>query len=248
MNSSYTHDKIVPDQESKKGKKVQVAEMFDSIAHKYDFLNRFLSAGIDVHWRKKALNLLKKSNPANILDVATGTADFAIMAAETLRPSGIKGIDISPKMLSAGRDKIEKKSLNHIITLLDGDSEAINFADETFDAVTVAFGVRNFENLEAGLHEIRRVLKPGGKILVLEFSKPENSFWRFIYNAYMKYLAPKFAGWLSRNKKAYIYLNESIQAFPEGKNFINVIIKTGFKQTSCKPLTFGIASIYIGEK
>jgi demethylmenaquinone methyltransferase/2-methoxy-6-polyprenyl-1,4-benzoquinol methylase len=234
MNKSYAHDHIVPDEDSKQGKKVQVAEMFDSIATRYDFLNRFLSGGIDIYWRKKALKTLEPSKPENILDVATGTADFAIMAAKMLQPTTIIGIDISPKMLASGRIKIEQKLLSTIIILEEGDSEAIKFADNSFDAVTVAFGVRNFENLEKGLGEILRVLKPGGKLVVLEFSKPSLHFWRLLYNGYMKHIAPKIAGLLSRNKKAYIYLNESIQAFPEGKAFIDVMNKTGFKETQCK--------------
>lgn len=222
--------------------------MFDSIASRYDFLNRFLSAGIDVYWRKKALLKLKSSHPASILDVATGTADLAIMAAKMLKPSKIVGVDISPKMLASGRTKIQKKSLDKIITLSEGDSEAINYPENTFDAVTVAFGVRNFEHLETGLNEMRRVLKPGGKLVILEFSKPRFPLWKMMYNGYMKHIAPKFAGILSRNKKAYIYLNESIQAFPEGKYFIDVMKKTGFKHTTCTPLSLGIVSIYTGEK
>ena len=248
MSRIYAHDQIVPDDGSDKGKKVQVAEMFDGIAGRYDFLNRFLSGGIDIYWRKKALSTLKSSKPQNMLDVATGTADLAIMAAKMLQPKSIIGIDISPGMLASGRTKIQQKLLNTVITLEEGDSEAIKFPDASFDAVTVAFGVRNFENLEKGLEEILRVLKPGGKLVVLEFSKPSGSFWRLLYNSYMKHIAPGIAGLLSRNKKAYIYLNESIQAFPEGKAFLEVMNKTGFKDTKCKPLTFGISSIYTGIK
>ena len=248
MNKPYAHDHVVPDEHSKKGKKAQVAEMFDAIAPGYDFLNRFLSGGIDIYWRKKALNTLATLQPKAILDVATGTGDLAIMAAKRLKPESIVGIDISPKMLSSGRNKIKKRSLDKTISLIDGDSEAIKFNDNTFDAVTVAFGVRNFEQLETGLREILRVLKPGGKLVVLEFSRPSSPFWKKLYNVYMRHIAPVFAGVLSRNKKAYIYLNESIQAFPEGKDFISIMDKTGFKQTTCKPLTFGICSIYTGEK
>ncbi|MFN9710702.1 MAG: bifunctional demethylmenaquinone methyltransferase/2-methoxy-6-polyprenyl-1,4-benzoquinol methylase UbiE [Bacteroidota bacterium] len=248
MNRTYAHDQIVPDEGSKKGKKAQVAAMFDSIAHRYYFLNRFLSGGIDIYWRKKALETLKPLQPKQILDVATGTGDLAIMAAEILKPATIIGIDISPNMLEAGRKKIEHKSLNTIITLVDGDSEAINFPENSFDAVMVAFGVRNFENLEKGLSEILRVLKPEGQLVVLEFSKPSIPLWSHLYRVYMKYIAPKLAGWLSRNKKAYIYLHDSIQAFPEGRQFVEVMNKTGFKQVTCKSLTFGISSIYTGRK
>jgi demethylmenaquinone methyltransferase/2-methoxy-6-polyprenyl-1,4-benzoquinol methylase len=248
MNSSYDHDHIVPDKDSGKDKKTQVAEMFDHIAPRYDFLNRVLSGGIDIAWRKKALKLLAKEKPARILDVATGTADLAIMAAEQLHPEQVIGIDISPKMLEAGREKIEKKSLREMIVLQEGDSEAINFPDHSFDAVTVAFGVRNFEHLEKGLQEIHRVLKPGGRLVVLEFSKPSFPVWKQLYNGYMKYIAPKLAGWLSHNQKAYKYLNNSIQAFPEGDAFLDVMKKTGFKETKCKKLSFGISSLYTGEK
>lgn len=248
MSSSYSHDNVVPDQSSDQAKKKQVAEMFNSIAPRYDFLNRFLSLGIDVYWRKKALKKLSGSNPQTILDVATGTADVAIMAASMLKPSQIIGIDISTQMLEAGQKKIEQKSLETIIRLEEGDSEAIKFPDHSFDAVTVAFGVRNFENLEAGLAEIRRVLKPGGKVVILEFSKPRIPVLSQLYNSYMRFIAPIFAGWLSRNKKAYVYLNNSIQAFPEGKAFLEVLTKTGFKQTTCNPLSFGVSSIYTGVK
>lgn len=248
MNSSYDHDDIVPDKDSVKDKKTQVAEMFNHIAPRYDFLNRVLSGGIDIAWRKKALALLSKDKPMRILDVATGTADLAIMAAQQLKPDQIIGIDISPKMLEAGREKIEKKSLRQMIVLQEGDSEAINFPDHSFDAVTVAFGVRNFEHLEKGLEEIRRVLKPGGRLVILEFSKPSFPVWKQLYNGYMKYIAPVLAGWLSRNRKAYVYLNNSIQSFPEGNAFLDVMKKTGFKETTCKKLTFGISSLYTGEK
>jgi demethylmenaquinone methyltransferase/2-methoxy-6-polyprenyl-1,4-benzoquinol methylase len=248
MSTSYSHDQIVPNEKSDKAKKAQVADMFDSIAHRYDFLNRFLSAGIDISWRKKALGLLKKSQPTSILDVATGTADLAIMAADILRPNRIVGIDISPKMLEAGRIKVKNKSLDQIITLIEGDSEAINYPDNAFDAVTVAFGVRNFENLEKGLSEIRRVLKPGGQLVVLEFSKPRFPVWSQLYKIYMKYIAPIFAGLFTKNKTAYIYLNNSIQAFPEGKAFLSVMHKIGYKQTSCKPVSLGISTIYTGIK
>jgi demethylmenaquinone methyltransferase/2-methoxy-6-polyprenyl-1,4-benzoquinol methylase len=248
MSEQYSHDEVVPDEGSASSKKQQVAAMFDDIAPRYDFLNRFLSAGIDVGWRKKALAKLAELQPQLMLDVATGTADVAIMAAKQLQPKKIIGIDISEKMLDGGRLKIKDKSLEQIIELQSGDSETIKFPNDTFDAVTVAFGVRNFENLELGLQEIYRVLKPGGRLVVLEFSKPASPVIKPAYNFYMKLVAPQVAGALSKNKKAYQYLNNSIMAFPEGKNFVAVLNKTGFKNTTCKPLTFGICSIYTGDK
>lgn len=247
MAEQYLHDKVVPDAGSAQTKKQQVAEMFDEIAPRYDFLNRFLSVGIDVSWRKKALAKLKDLHPKLLLDVATGTGDVAIMAAHELHPEKIIGIDISEKMLDGGRIKVTAKGLDSIIELKSGDSETINFPNNTFDAVTVAFGVRNFENLEKGLSEIYRVLKPGGRLVVLEFSKPLIPGFRQICNWYIGFITPKIAGTVS-NKKAYQYLNDSIKAFPEGKHFVAVLTKTGFTNTSCKPLTLGICSIYCGDK
>lgn len=222
--------------------------MFNSIAGRYDFLNRFLSLGIDIRWRKKALAQLKALHPQLMLDVATGTADVAIMAAKQLQPAKIIGIDIAERMLNYGRKKISAKGLDTVIELQTGDSETINFPDQTFDAVTVSFGVRNFENLEKGLTEIYRVLKPGGRLVVLEFSKPWLPGFRQVYNWYMGMMAPQLVSAFASDKKAYQYLNQSIQAFPEGKQFVAVLDKIGFKNTSCKPLTFGICSIYCGDK
>jgi len=248
MSEQYAHDKVVPDKASEQSKKKQVAEMFDDIAPRYDFLNRFLSAGIDTGWRKKALAKLKDLQPKLMLDVATGTGDVAIMAAKQLQPEKIIGIDISEGMLEGGRVKVKAKGLEQVIELKSGDSETINFPGNTFDAVTVAFGVRNFENLEKGISEIYRVLKPGGRLVVLEFSKPKLPGVLQAYNLYMGLVAPQVAGAFSKNKKAYQYLNNSIKAFPEGQNFVSVLNKTGFINTSCKPLTLGICSIYCGDK
>lgn len=222
--------------------------MFDDIAPRYDFLNRFLSAGIDVSWRKKALNQLKPIKPASLLDVATGTGDVAIMAARILNPGKIIGIDISEGMLELGRKKLLKEGLTHQISLQQGDSEAIKFPDASFDAVTVAFGVRNFENLEKGLSEIYRVLKPGGKLVVLEFSKPKIKGIQQLYNLYMGLVAPGVGKIFSKNREAYQYLNDSVQQFPEGKAFTDIMDKTGFKETTCKRLSLGICSIYCGIK
>jgi demethylmenaquinone methyltransferase / 2-methoxy-6-polyprenyl-1,4-benzoquinol methylase len=246
--AQYDHDKVVPNKASGQSKKEQVADMFDDIAPRYDFLNRFLSVGIDVGWRKKALAELIAIRPRKVLDVATGTADVAIMAARMLRPEKIVGIDISEKMLAVGRNKLLKESLEGQIELQSGDSEAINFPDGSFDAVTVAFGVRNFEHLEKGLREIHRVLRPGGKLVVLEFSKPKTKGIQQLYTFYMGMVAPEMGKIFSRNKDAYRYLNDSVMSFPEGDAFTAILNSTGFTETTCKRLSFGICSIYCGIK
>ena len=246
--SKYAHDEIVPIQSSQLGKKEQVAEMFDSIAFRYDFLNRFLSAGIDISWRKKAIKELKEIKPQKILDVATGTADVALLTYKILNPQHIIGIDISNNMLALGREKISNLHLQNHIELLTGDSETINFPNNSFDAITVAFGVRNFENLEKGLSEMFRVLKPEGKLVVLEFSKPTTWAFKKFYNFYMNLIAPSFGKMFSKNKKAYSYLNESVQAFPERATFISILNSLGYKNTYFKPLSLGICCIYCGSK
>jgi len=246
--AKYAHDTIVPFKESDQSKKQQVAAMFDKIAFRYDFLNRFLSAGIDVSWRKKAIKQLKALQPKLILDVATGTGDVAILAQKILRPAKITGIDISEGMLEIGRNKIAKLSLQNEIELLKGDSETLSFADNTFDAITVAFGVRNFQNLEKGLSEMLRVLKPGGKLVVLEFSRPKQFVFKALYNLYMNKIAPGFGQFFAKNKDAYQYLNDSVQKFPEGEQFISILQNAGYTATYYKPLTFGICSIYCGSK
>jgi len=248
MNEGLPHDSIKPYSNSDKGKKEQVAEMFDDIAGSYDLINRMLSAGIDVSWRKKAILRLKRDKPKAILDVATGTADMAILACKLLNPDKIIGIDISEQMIEAGRKKIEKQGLNKFIQLQLVDSEAINFPENSFDAVTVAFGVRNFENLEKGLKEMLRVLKPGGKLVVLEFSRPRIKVFRSLYNLYMSIVAPEVARWFSRNKKAYQYLNHSARVFPDRQEFIDILKKMGFTNTEYKPLSAGICCIYCGRK
>ncbi|MFT3949466.1 MAG: bifunctional demethylmenaquinone methyltransferase/2-methoxy-6-polyprenyl-1,4-benzoquinol methylase UbiE [Agriterribacter sp.] len=246
--ATFNHDKVVPYRESGLTKKQQVAEMFNRIAFRYDFMNRFLSAGIDKGWRRKALKMLDREKPKIMLDVATGTGDVAIMAYELLKPEKITGIDISEKMLEIGREKVLKLSLEGQIELQSGDSEAINFSDDTFDAVTVAFGVRNFEHLEQGLKEINRVLKPDGKLVVLEFSKPKIAGIAEFYNLYMGLVAPEVAKMVSKDKEAYKYLNRSMQKFPEGKDFVSILNNVGFRNTSCKKLSLGICSIYCGIK
>jgi len=197
-------------------------------------MNRVLSARTDIAWRKKAIRLLKKGNPKHILDIATGTGDMAIMACKLLKPDKITGIDISGQMLEEGKKKIDKEGLGDKIELLRGDSEAINFGENTFDAVMAAFGVRNFENLEKGLTEMLRVLKPGGQLVILEFSKPKQTAVRGLYNIYMKLVAPQVARWFKQNKEAYLYLGESANAFPERQNFIDILNKLGYCDTGYK--------------
>ena len=246
--TKFAHDTVVPYKDSELSKKEQVAGMFNDIAKRYDFLNRFLSAGIDIGWRKKGLKQLVAIKPTTLLDVATGTADVAILASSMLNPEKIIGIDISDGMLEIGRQKIKKLSLENKIELFNGDSEAIKFEDNSFDAVTVSFGVRNFQDLEKGLSEIKRVLKPGGKLMVLEFSKPKLPLVKAVYNFYMKLVTPNMGRLFSKNKNAYKYLDESIKKFPEGKSFINVLDKLGYKETYNKTLSLGICSIYCGIK
>ena len=222
--------------------------MFDQIAFRYDLLNRFLSGGIDVYWRKRAIRELKDSRPQFLLDVATGTADIAIMSWKYLQPEKIIGIDISEGMLQLGREKIAKLLLSNKIELKQGDSEAINFPDNTFDAVTVAFGVRNFQNLEQGLSEMLRVLKPGGKAVILEFSRPKQVIFKGLYDLYMKIVCPGIGKWLTNNRAAYQYLHHSVKAFPEGETFLHILQQVGFSETSLKRLSLGICTIYCGRK
>jgi demethylmenaquinone methyltransferase / 2-methoxy-6-polyprenyl-1,4-benzoquinol methylase len=238
---------VLPYKEEHAGKKEQVAKMFNSISQRYDFLNHFLSLGIDKGWRKKAIGLLKPLQPKQVLDVATGTGDFAIQALD-LNPDKVTGIDISEGMLEIGRKKIKQKNLSEKVELYSGDSENLQFPENKFDAVTVGFGVRNFENLEKGLQEIYRVMKPGAMLVVLEFSRPRKFPFRQIYNFYFKIILPKLGRLISKDKSAYTYLPESVEAFPDGTDFENILKKTGFKDTACKPLTFGISSIYTGRK
>ena len=244
----FAHDTVVPYKDSELTKKQQVAEMFNDIAGRYDFLNRFLSGGIDTLWRRKALNQLKEVRPTAILDVATGTGDMAILATRFFKHTKVVGIDISNGMLDIGRKKVEKARLEDEIQLLNGDSEAIRFENNSFDAVTVAFGVRNFQHLQQGLAEIRRVLKPGGKLVVLEFSRPTYPVVHSVYRFYMKYITPNVGKLFSKNRHAYEYLDESIKKFPEGKNFIAILDNLGYKKTYSKSLSLGICSIYCGTK
>jgi demethylmenaquinone methyltransferase/2-methoxy-6-polyprenyl-1,4-benzoquinol methylase len=238
---------VLPYKEEDTGKKDQVAKMFNNISRHYDLLNHVLSLGIDRSWRKKAIKILKPLKPKHILDVATGTGDFALQAME-LHPEKITGIDISEGMLEIGRKKIGERNLSSVIELQRGDSENIQFAENKFDAVTVGFGVRNFENLESGLREIRRVMKPGALLVVLEFSRPRKFPFRQLYRFYFKLILPKIGRLISKDRSAYTYLPESVEAFPDGADFENILKKVGFKETTCRPLTFGISSIYTAQK
>jgi len=248
MSEQLPHDHIIPFKDSSKTKKEQIAEMFNNIAGKYDVMNRFLSAGTDIGWRKKAIRMLKTNPPKDLLDVATGTADMALMAYKMLKPKNITGIDISEGMLDLGRKKIEKEGLGDKIQLFQGDSETINFPENSFDAVMVAFGVRNFENLENGLTEMWRVLKPGGSLIVLEFSKPRRKAIKGLYKFYMNIVAPQVTKWFRQNEAAYQYLNESANAFPDRHLFTDILKKVGYKETSFTPLSLGICCIYAGKK
>jgi demethylmenaquinone methyltransferase / 2-methoxy-6-polyprenyl-1,4-benzoquinol methylase len=229
-------------------KKEQVAAMFDNIAHKYDFLNGFLSLGIDKYWRKRMLSNLKELENIKMLDVATGTADVAIAAAKFDNVKSILGVDISRNMLDIGIAKIKNLNLDRKISLELGDSENLRFEDNSFDVVTVAFGVRNFEDLNKGLSEINRITKQGGKLIVLEFSKPKLFPFKQLYNIYFKYVLPLIGKLTSKDNRAYTYLYESVQSFPDGERFMEELIKTGYTSNSCTSLTLGICSIYVGYK
>ena len=227
-------------------KKEQVAEMFNNIAFRYDFLNSLLSLGIHKGWRKKAVNVFKSKKPKFVLDVATGTGDFAI-ACLAADPEKVIGVDISAGMLEVGKEKIKKAGLENKIELQLVDAEGLPFQDNYFDAITVGFGVRNFEHLEKGLEEMQRVLKPGGDLVIIEFSKP-SGFFSYIYKFYFSYITPAIGRLFSKDHRAYSYLPESVAAFPYGEAFCDILCKCGYKQAVSKPLTFGVASIYTATK
>ena len=234
-----------PDNEPKKK---QVQRMFDNIAHKYDFLNHFFSMGIDVLWRKKCIRILRKENPSTIIDMATGTGDFALEAIRMGLDAHVTGVDLSQGMLDVGIEKIKSRGYQDKISMQQGDSENLPFDDNSFDAYTVGFGVRNFENLNKGLSEMHRVLNPDGITIILEFSKPKRFPIKQLFGFYFKYIMPTIGNLLSKDSSAYTYLPESVMAFPEGEDFLNEMGKVGFKNLRQKKLTGGIASIYIGYK
>ena len=235
---------VLPFKGSAQGKTEQVARMFNGIAHRYDFLNHFLSLGIDRRWRRRALSLLKAERPALILDVATGTADMAILACRRLGTPLVEGVDIAEGMLARGRQKLRTAGLEQRVRLQVADSEALPFPDAHFDAVMSAFGVRNFEHLEKGLAEMSRVLKPGGKAVVLEFSSPTVFPVKQLYNLYFRYITPFIGKWVSRSGEAYSYLPASVSAFPQGARMTALFEQNGFQSATCTPLTFGICSVY----
>lgn len=240
-------EKVKPYKDSRLGKKEQVATMFDTISKEYDGLNRVISFGIDVKWRKKVVTIVKNGNPETILDIATGTGDLAINLTET-GARKIIGLDISQGMLDIGRQKISKRKLDERIDMVLGDSENMPFEDNTFDAITVAFGVRNFENLEKGLTEILRVLKHGGSFVVLETSVPTKTLYKQGYKFYTKYILPLIGRLFSKDRSAYAYLCESASVFPYGEEFNNILQQIGFISVEHKPQTFGVATIYTASK
>lgn len=239
--------KITPYKDKKASKKAQVAKMFDNIAGSYDFLNHFLSLGIDIIWRKRAIREIAKVQPKTVLDIATGTGDLAIEAA-VLNPNRIVGVDISEGMLKVGRQKMKKKGLESLISLEYGDSENLPFNDNSFEGVTAGFGVRNFEDLPKGLSEICRVMTPGGKLAILEPSEPTYFPFKQLYSFYFKDLLPMVGKIISKDSSAYTYLPESVAAFPSGESFLKELQKAGFKNPQHIKLTFGIAALYVATK
>jgi demethylmenaquinone methyltransferase/2-methoxy-6-polyprenyl-1,4-benzoquinol methylase len=248
INTAGGRKVVLPFGNKTASKKVQVTQMFDAISKRYDLLNRVLSLGIDVGWRKKAVRALADLKPQMVVDIATGTGDFAILAAQLLQPQQIIGIDVSPGMLSVGKEKIARRKLHNIIDMQLGDSEALTLADNSVDAITVGFGVRNFENLEKGLSEIYRVLRPGGRAAILEPAVPRRFPIRQLFLFYFRYILPLIGRLISRNKVAYTYLPESVRAFPDGEEFLAICRPIGFSKVQWKPLTLGICSFYLLEK
>lgn len=239
--------KVTPYKDSDLGKKAQVTQMFDTISGSYDGLNRVISFGIDIKWRRRVVNIVKAARPATVLDIATGTGDLAINLVES-GAKAITGLDISPGMLEVGKKKVSQKKLDSTIEMVVGDSENLPFSDHSFDAVTVAFGVRNFENLEKGLAEIYRVLAPGGTFVVLETSVPTRTPFKQGYSLYTRHVLPLIGKLFSKDRSAYAYLSESASVFPHGEAFNNILRKIGFIEVENKPQTLGVASIYVAKK
>ena len=238
---------VKPYKDSDLDKKQQVTQMFDTISKEYDGLNRVISFGIDVKWRNKVVKLVGDTHPKNILDIATGTGDLAISLTNTTAKE-IIGLDISDGMLEVGREKIKSKSLDGVIKMVIGDSEDLPFEDNTFDAITVAFGVRNFMNLKKGLKEILRVLKPNGIFVILETSVPTKTPYKQGYKLYSKYILPTIGKVFSKDQSAYKYLSESASVFPFGEELNNILRKIGFINVKDQPQTFGVATIYTASK
>lgn len=241
--TNHTHDHIKPYDESALSKKKQVEQMFDNISPKYDLLNRVLSMGIDIQWRKDVIKMIQAAQPKTILDIATGTGDLAIMMGKKTTAQ-ITGLDLSAGMLEVGRKKVEQEGLSSRIEMIQGDSESLPFDDNSFDCVTVSFGVRNFEHLEQGLAEIYRILKPGGTFVILEFSYPTTFPMKQLYTFYSKNILPAIGKLVSKDQSAYTYLPDSVRAFPHGEEMKNILKNVKFTQPIDKKLTFGIASIY----
>ncbi len=240
-------EKITPyNNEERKAR--QVEEMFDSIAPAYDFMNRAMTLGIDRWWRRVAVKMVKRSNPRRILDVATGTGDFAIGLYDKIHPKQVVGIDLSQGMLDVARRKVEKRGLQDAITLQQGDCLAMPFKDGEFDAVTVAFGVRNFEHLLQGYQQMHRVLAPGGMLCVVELSTPRNRVTRWFYDLYTLHIIPWFGALKSHDKSAYRYLPQSIAAVPQGEDMLAIMREAGFNECKVKRMTFGTCSIYTGKR
>jgi demethylmenaquinone methyltransferase / 2-methoxy-6-polyprenyl-1,4-benzoquinol methylase len=240
------HNSVTP-YKTNDSKKEQVETMFNNIAPKYDLINDILSLGIHKGWRKKCVKIIEAKQPQVILDVATGTADFAIACAK-VKPKKIIGVDISEGMMQVGRQKLKQLNYDAFITLQQGNAETLDFPHATFDAIVVGFGVRNFQNLEKGLDNLLRILKPGGLLVVLEFSYPRNAFVRGLYNFYFSKVTPFIGRIFSKDNRAYTYLNESVKAFPDNERFVAIMDKLNYKNTSFKKLSCGIAAIYCGEK
>lgn len=228
-------------------KKDQVAQMFNNIAYRYDFLNSLLSLGIHKGWRRKCVQLISEKNPKHLLDVATGTADFAIECMK-LNPTSVIGIDISEGMMKFGREKIEKLNLQNKISLQYGDAETCDLPSNSIDAITVGFGVRNFQNLEKGLQNMNRILKPGGQICILEFSTPRKFPMKQFYKFHFKYITPTVGKLFSKDSSAYTYLPESIKVFPDNERFVEILEKTGYYKATFQAVSFGLAAIYLAEK